>query len=165
MKILFEDFFLYAEINWSKPVIYENARDFCYEIDKEYNFYKITGKYSKYPHRLFYIGKTYYQYINIRLKQKDHKERINTISKNYPRFKVYVSFGAVKFSDYNFNEKRISEKRIDDIESLLIYSNDNDYLQNRSKVFSLNVKNQYKIINKGYSSPLYREIAYGIFYK
>ena len=159
MKILFEYVCWDAEINWSRPVLYTNAKDSWYEYDRYY-FYKITGKYSKYPPRLFYIGKTFSQSVKTRLNQKDHINRYKTIRKNYPRFEFYVNFGSIKLA-YG----KLTQKRIDEIESLLIYSDDSEYLQNKTKIMSLNVKEQYIIKNKGYSAPLHREIAYGMFFR
>ena len=160
MKILYEDLVWSAEINWSRPIQYNNVKNFEYEMDEIAYFYKITGKFSHYKHKLFYIGKTYTQTVKIRLNQKDHLKRYEDIKINYPRFKLFVSFGEVTLSD----GKR-TRNRIDEIESLLIYAHDLVTMQNKSKIWSLSVNEQYRIINRGYFAPMHKEIAYGMFYK
>ena len=158
MNLTFENLCWSAEIYWSRPLLYDKARDFHYEANDISNIYKITGKYSKFNHKMLYIGKTYAQSVCIRLNQKDHIIRYENIREQYPRFKIYVSFGSI-----HLKYGKLTRKRIDEIESLLIYAHEFDDIQNKNKLFSLNVKDQYKIINKGYAYPLNKEIAYGIF--
>lgn len=160
LKILYEDLCWAAEIHWSRPILYDNAKDFYYEANEISNLYKITGKYSKFKHKLFYSGKTYAQSVRIRLNQKDHIDRHEIIKGKYPRFRLYVSFGAITLT-YG----KLTRMRINEIGALLIYAHDFEDLQNKNKLFSLNVNEQYTIINKGYSFPLHKEIAYGIFVK
>lgn len=160
MKILYNELCWSAKIYWSRPIIYDNAKNFYYEANDISNLYKITGKYSKNKHTLFYVGKTYAQSVSIRLNQKDHVNRYEIIKERYPRFKLYVSFGSITLI-YG----KLTRKRINEIESLLIYAHDFKNLQNKSKLFSLNVNEQYKIANIGYSFPLHKEITYGIFVK
>ncbi|OQX96503.1 hypothetical protein B6I21_00820 [candidate division KSB1 bacterium 4572_119] len=160
MEKLYPDTFWNVSINWTKPKLYENILEKYSEYDDYSYFYKITGQYSTKEHKLYYIGKAYYQTVSMRLSQKDHQKRFNKLSKDYPKHKLYVSFGIVKLANGH-----ITEKRIDQIESLLIYSHDFDHLLNKQKLNELKVTEPYIILNSGYRTPLYKEIHFGIFAK
>ena len=148
-------------IKWSKPIIRE---EFIEEgsIDDEYaQLYMIIGKYGK-KSNLFYIGKTD-GCVSDRLIQSDHLEKLNKWKENH-RQKFYVSLGTAKILEGN-----ITQNVINNIETLLIYSHsneDNKFIKNIKNRYSYNIKNnQYRIINKGYRKPLYREVILGIFFK
>ena len=69
--------------------------------------------------RLLYIGQTYQQSVSTRLQQPDHQRRYAAFVKNYPRHRFSVSHGIVSVID-----GRLTKRRVDDIERLLIYAND-----------------------------------------
>ncbi len=150
------------KIKWSKPIKYEKFLEDDSNDEQYVYLYIIIGKYSENPYELFYIGKSYYSFVSDRLKNKDHKERYVEIKKKCPGYKLFISLGFIKLSD----RKKITDKLIDEIESILIYANDNEYIFNKNKLYSYNVDNEYKITNKGFKHiPLYKKIYNGIFVK
>ncbi len=101
MKKLYPEIFWEVDINWSKPHLYENFLLNGSEYDESAFIYKITGRYSGKAHKLFYIGKTYHQYIITRLNQEDHKKHFKKLSKEYPKHKLYVSLGIIEMEEGN----------------------------------------------------------------
>ncbi len=160
MNKLYPEIFWEVDINWTKPYLYENFLMTGSEYDESAYIYKITGRYSGKAHKLFYIGKTYYQYVITRISQEDHKKRYKKLLKDYQKHKLYVSLGIIEMKNGN-----ITERRIDQIESLLIYSHDFKHLLNKQKLNELNVTEPYKIVNSGYRAPLFKEINFGIYAK
>ena len=158
MKLLYSDYCWTAQIYWSKLFNYDRFLINC-GINEDFTFsYIIFGQYSKFSRRIFYIGKTYDQYIHTRISQKEHKIRIQTLRSKHPKFKFYICIGKLEIIN-----GKISRKRIDQIESLLIFSSDSDYLINKNKVFSLRLKDHYKVVNHGYHKPLPKQIILGLF--
>ena len=158
MKLLYKDYCWDAEIYWSKPYDYVNFSNGHIVNEESAYFYIIFGQYSKFSRKIFYIGKTYDQYIQDRIIQKDHKDRIQKLQLIYPRFKFYLSIGKIKVLN-----GKITRKRIDQIESLLIFSCNSNYLKNKNKIFSLRLNDHYKIINHGYYKPLPNKLVLGLF--
>ncbi len=162
MKCVSIAYFKEIEIKWSKPIKYEEFLEDGLDGEQYVYLYMIIGKYSENPYKLFYIGKTYSNIVFYRLKNKDHKERYAKIKKNFPRHELFISLGFIKLSD----GKNITKKLIDEIESILIYTNYNKYIFNKNKIYSYKIDNEYKITNKGFKYiPLYKKINYGIFVK
>jgi hypothetical protein len=157
MKYLFQEYSWIATVNWSRPVLYQNAKIDYYDAEEYANLYKITGKYSSYDPKLFYIGKTFRQYVTDRLNQPDHVTRYNELTAKYPKHILYVSFGTIQL-EYG----KLIQTRVDEIETLLIYSHWRKELINKRKIGLLTVEEQYIIYNRGYSMPLHKEIKYGI---
>lgn len=157
---LYPEEFKKVTINWSRPMLRENFLKKGAPHDETAQLYMIIGKYNT-QFNLFYIGKTN-GYISDRLSQNDHLERYNKWKKDHPRNRIHVSLGTIELSDGKMTKKSIS-----DIETLLIYSHFNDdhnYMANKKQICSYNMKNdQYRIVNKGYNKPLYKEILIGIF--
>lgn len=160
MNILFEDGFWKVTVTWSKPMLYENIIEQGSPHDESAHLYMILGKYQNNSHKVFYIGKTYDQVVSDRLTQSDHKLRYKKVKDEYPRHQLYVSHGIVEIED----GKRTS-KRIDEIESILIYSMPTDHSYNEKNYFSHGVTGQYLIKNKGYKSNLQNTIGLGVFTK
>lgn len=160
MKILFEDGFWKVTITWSKPMLYENLIEQGSQHDENAHLYMISGKHQNNKHKVYYIGKTYDQCVSDRLTQSDHKLRYKNIKKDYPRHTLYVSHGIVEIKD----GKRTS-KRIDEIESILIYSMPAEHSFNEKNYFSHGVTGQYLINNKGHKSSLPNTIGLGVFTK
>lgn len=158
MNPVFEDDFWEVDINWSKPVSYKSARDNGSDHDKTANLYMITIRYADHDHKPVYIGKTYRQNIQTRLKQKDHQVRYAAIIKNHPKHQVYVRYGTVTVQGGN-----VTEKRIKDIESVLIYCYENDHSQNIKSIYTHGVTDSYQIISSGHRSELPKCLAFGFF--
>ncbi|HHI30426.1 MAG TPA: hypothetical protein ENL17_01775 [Candidatus Methanoperedenaceae archaeon] len=175
----FPGMFKDIEIEWSKPMIYDEFMKKHPSHDKNSCFYMLTGKYSDYPYKLFYIGRTYnnssripnqrdeeivYDQIFRRLRQPDHKKRYEQLKKEYPHHTLYVGVGTVYY------DKDITPELIDKIETILIFSHfdyeKNRYMLNKKKVYSYYFGNdQFCVTNRRHRGPLYKEISHGIFVK
>jgi len=167
-----------AMIVWSEPISYDDFAsgiiDFPesdpYEIacslefenfrvsqpigDRGPNFYMILGQWGD-KKKLFYIGKTTkptYKRIN----DIDHVKKRRMMHANHPRHKLLISNGHFFMGDWANKTKR----RIDEIESLLIYTNSPKY--NDKKKWTNNVGSDFFIKNGGDYKPLYEEIFYGL---
>ena len=167
-----------VSIVWSEPISYDNfangIKDFeeidPYEIankdnndfhvtlptsDKGPNFYMILGKWGNKQYKLFYIGKTEVPLLK-RANAPDHVERRSNMHKEYKKHKLFISKGHFLMGDWRNKTK----KRIDEIESLLIYVHEPVY--NKNKVIKNNVTSDYWIKNCGFYEPLYSEMYYGL---
>jgi len=160
MKPLYPDEYWEVEVNWSKPSAYENIRDNGHELDEYAYLYLITARYSSNAPKSLYVGKTYQQSVSKRLKQKDHRARYAAFTKHYSKHDFYISFGEVSLSYGN-----ITEKRIDDIERILIYVNDPEHAQNVQNICEHGVKGSYAITNAGYRASFPKEVMLGVFTK
>jgi len=157
MKFLFEDDSWIASINWSKPVEYLKVKKFGSRYDGSPKLYKITGQYLNNPPKLLYVGKTYKQSVSRRLNQQDHIKRYDEIKDEHPKHKILISLGNIIVENGILNSKRV-----DEIESILIYTHDSDFIFNDKKLNYLPMKEQYVVRNTGYSAPFYKEIKFGI---
>lgn len=121
-------------------MIYENLVADGSIHDENAHLYMISGKYLNNKSKVFYIGKTYKQIVSNRLTQSDHQSRYDDMTSDYPRHKLYVSHGIVKI-----NKGKRTAKRIDEIESILIYSMPTEHSFNVQNYFSHGVTSQYLI--------------------
>ena len=158
MKLLYEEDSWLVSINWSKPMIYENLIENGSYNDDDAHLYMITGKYLNNTPKLFYIGKTYNQYVTQRLTQVDHKNRYDQLCDDYPKHTLFVSHGTIEIEEGKRTKKRVAE-----IERILIYSMNSDHTINQKNLFSHGVTAQYLITNKGYKSHLPSTIGIGVF--
>ena len=95
-------------INWTGPYPINNAQKKMEALGfGVYAIYKMTGKKAE----LLYIGETYRQSFGVRLQQHKHKWLDPTNGR------MVIHFGTVQLP----SGKRISDKRIFDIEKLLIH--------------------------------------------
>ena len=120
----------------------------------------ISVRFSDKPHKAVYIGKTYKQSIKTRLKQPDHRSRYAGIVTNYPKHKAFVRYGNVKIHGRNPTEKRLG-----DIENILIYCYDNDHSRNIKSIYSHGVTDSYQIISSGSRCELPACLSFGFFSK
>ena len=60
------------------------------------------------------------------------------------------------------DEGRLTQKRVDDIERILIYASSLDHTENRNNIWSHKVSDAYRITNTGSRSSLPRTIFLGI---
>lgn len=161
LKPAFKDEFQYVNINWSELIEYEKFTEDRYIHETDYTmFYCILGQYSDFSFKVFYIGKVYKQYIRDRIRQPDHKRRYNKIKKFYPKHQLYITVGTIQLR----GKSKITSFKIDQIESILIYSHWNEAMINEKNIFNYNVKNPYIIINDTPKElPLHKEIHLGVF--
>ncbi len=158
MKLLYEEDSLLVTIKWSKPIIYENLIENGSYNDDSAHLYMITGKYLNNSPKLYYVGKTYDQYVSHRLTQVDHKNRYDELYNKYPKHKLFVSHGTIEIEGGNR-----TRKRVDEIERILIYSMNSDHTINKKNLYSHGVTEQYLVSNKGYKSHLPSTIGIGVF--
>ena len=158
MKPVYDDDFWEVKIHWSKPITYQAAKVHGSVYDDGANLYMISVRFSDKNHKLVYIGKTYKQNVQTRLKQPDHTKRHAEIVKNYPKHVVFVRYGKIKVVG-----GRVTEKRISDIENILIYCSDNGHSHNIKSIYSHGVTDSYEIANSGSRCALPRYLAFGFF--
>lgn len=158
MKKLYPGDFCEVEINWSELLDRNEVIDNGCHHDKDSSLYAIVGKYSSSEPKLLYIGKAFEQDVSKRLNQGDHKVKYNKIREQYPRHRIYVSYGKVSIP----NGKR-TRNRIDDLEKILIYSCCAEHSINRKNFLSHGVSSQYLIRNESSFSFFPKKLALGIF--
>lgn len=158
MKPVFDDDFWKVTVRWSKPISYQTAKDRGSIHDLTANLYMISVRFSDKAHKPIYIGKTYEQDIQTRLKQPDHRSRYAAIVKHHPKHKVFVRYGTVSMAG-----AKVTRKRIKDIENILIYCYDNDYSHNIKSIYTHGVTDSYQILNSGSKCALPKCLAFGFF--
>jgi len=157
-EIAFPDDVVPVKIKWSRS--YDVDKVLSGEIQEDFDayFYKITGHYSQYV-KLFYIGKVFKQTISQRLSQPDHRTRQKKLGNNYPRHKIKIGLGIPEIA-------RKTKEIIDDIESILIYSNWNENVGNAKKIYKCDIgKSQLLITNTGFYRPLHKISCKAVFVK
>jgi hypothetical protein len=152
------DQFWDVHIYWQRPIAYKRIIEDGCQHDQDANLYHILGRFSTHPFKSLYVGRTYNQCVSTRLCQKDHRSRYAAFIKNYPRHTFWVSCGVVEI----VNGKR-TKKRINDIETILINTNDSDHAFNIANVYGHGVKGSYSIENHGYRCGLPRRLHLGLF--
>lgn len=147
-----------VRVKWTRPIDYDhliaNGNPHEYKAD----LYMITARFSTAARKIAYIGKAYHQGVVERLKQPDHKKRLADIRKRFKKHRIQVSCGIVEIKEANR-----TANRIDDIESLLIFSSELRHSVNLCKIWSHGVSVSYDMLNLGYRSGLPRRIRFGIF--
>jgi hypothetical protein len=147
-----------VHVDWKKPVKYKVILEAGCNHDDSAHLYRILSRYSVYPFKSLYIGHTYNQCISVRLGQPDHKKRYADFQVAYPKHSFWVSCGIVTME----NGKK-TKKRIKDIETILIYTNQSEHSHNVSNVYKHGVTGSYHIENHGYRCGLPRELHLGFF--
>lgn len=160
MKPLYEDDSWDIEIQWSRPRQYELVVAEGVDYDATADLYMISARFSSRKPKSLYIGKAWRQEVSYRLSQEDHKKRYAAYIKNYPHHSLYVSHGTVTV--YNGN---LTEKRLSDIEKILIYSNDSEHASNLKSIYTHGVTGSYRLENLGSRCSLPKAIHLGIFVK
>jgi len=147
-----------VEIEWTRPALYENAREYADNADAW--LYMILGSFGSSERRIFYIGKTVNQYVKDRLSQPDHLRRYARLKRDHPRHRLLVSLGILRVKNGN-----ITNARVDQIETMLIYTAGcrEPHIMNKKKIWVLRTEEPYFIKNSGYRRPLPKEIHHGIF--
>jgi hypothetical protein len=158
LKPLFENNFWEVQIQWTRPRAYERVRGEGSEHDNSACLYYICAQFSTGKPKVLYIGQTYQQAVSTRLQQPDHQSRYAAFVRNYPRHRFSVSHGIVSVVD-----GRLTKRRVDDIERLLIYANDPEHAHNVQHIYQHGVRESYFITNTGYRSGLPRSLQLGVF--
>lgn len=159
MEPLYPDEHWLVEINWSRPTLYERLlEDGGSPHDDGAYLYLISARFSGNAPKALYIGQTYSQWVTKRLTQRDHKRRYETFAEEYPRHSLFVSHGYV-----TVHGGKLTAKRLDDIESILIYTNDPTHAHNVKNFYRHGVASPYFIENKGSRCTLPKTIALGVF--
>ena len=146
------------EIEWKRPKKYKRVIEEGSVHDDSANLYLISARYGSANTKAIYIGKTWAQWVSKRLTQLDHKKRYAAFVKNYPRHAFYVSHGIVVI-----NDGRLTKKRLDDIERILVYTNEPDHAHNVRNFYEHGVTGSYEIYNRGSRCTLPKFIALGVF--
>jgi hypothetical protein len=94
-----------VEVEWHGPYSVDTALKYFHEYE-DYGLYMITRKWGKYPEKVLYVGLTYLQDFSTRLSQ--HKWWLS------------ITRGTIKIRVGYLIENRASEKRLKDVENLLI---------------------------------------------
>jgi hypothetical protein len=157
MKPLPDEYPRSISIEWTRPKLYESVFDDGCDHDDSAHLYMILRRYSRATPKAIYIGKTWHQCVRTRLRQKDHRLRYQRFCESYPRQRFYVSHGIV-----SMDEGRLTQKRVDEIERILIYASSLDHTENRSNIWTHKVSDAYRITNKGSRSSLPQTIFLGI---
>jgi predicted GIY-YIG superfamily endonuclease len=158
VKPLYEDEFWDVSIQWTRPMSYDGLLEHGSEHDEYANFYMILGRFASKSAKILYIGMTYQQWVSKRLSQPDHQKRYATFVNNYKHHRFQVSHGYL-----NMNNGNITEKRVKDIEQILIFSNDSTHAHNVKNIYSHGVTGSYRIENKGYRCSLPKRLSIGLF--
>ncbi|WP_281649201.1 hypothetical protein [Parendozoicomonas sp. Alg238-R29] len=157
MKAIYKNDFWKVSVDWKDPTLYEDVLENGHECCEDSQLYMITAAFGKNKHKILYIGKTT-KSISHRLKQPDHKLRHLKMSGDYSRHKLYITMGKIRVEG-----GKVTPKRIDQIESLLIYSFDDFHKYNGSKINKLNLSEHYEVQNKGEFHALPEKIYLGLF--
>ncbi|MCG8604499.1 hypothetical protein MJD09_05795 [bacterium] len=159
LEPLFEDDFWEVHIKWTNLRAYTRVRDEGSEYDDSAHLYYICAQFSSGAPKVLYIGQTYRQSVSMRLRQPDHKNRYAAFIRNYPRHHFSVSHGIVTVTN-----GRLTKRRIDDTERLLIYANDPEHAYNVKNFYQHGVvTGSYFLINTGHRGSLPLSLRLGVF--
>ena len=158
MEPLHHEEYWNIEIEWSRPKTYERLLDEGSPHDDLAHLYLISARMGTDSPKAIYVGKTYDQWVSKRLSQPDHKRRYAEFIIAYPRHNFYVSHGIVKIQN-----GKLTRKRIDDIERILIYVNEPLHAHNVQNFWQHSVTTPYQIENRGSRCTLPRTIALRVF--
>jgi hypothetical protein len=170
-----EDIKIICEINWTDPYIYDAVLNGGVPENDEAYFYSIVAESkSEKDWYSYYIGMAFEnQYISDRFNAPDHKTRRQELEKKHPNKDFMVCLGTPTFKYFKYSEKdqptktkkgRFHEPLIKNIESLLIYTNHHDDLENKRQFEFFKSNKQFFVKNIGFTEHLMRvEIGYGIF--
>jgi hypothetical protein len=123
------------EVEWYGPYKIDTVVEEFFE-DEDFGLYMITRKWGDYPEKILYIGLTYYQDFSTRLSQHQW-----WLSKERGTIKVRVGY---------LQERRSSEKRLKDVENLLICWHSPEFNEKGLVYYGRDLR----IINSGRRGPL-----------
>jgi hypothetical protein len=152
-----------VKVTWSKLEGYDRLLGSGSSADSDAWLYMILGFHLNSPPKLFYIGMVFEKEVSRRLRESDHRKRRIKIQCDYPRHQLRVSLGKV-----DMESGCRTYKRIDEIETLLIFAHSHSHklhIANKRKLLTHRITEHYTIRNCGYRKPLFREIQFGMFAK
>jgi hypothetical protein len=160
LKAIAPDEAWHVTLNWSRPEHYDDVTSDGSRHDDDGWLYMILGYFGSSHPKIFYIGKVVQSYVSQRLRQPDHRRRYLRLSKEHPRHTFKVTLGSIQLESGN-----ITSRRIDQIETLLIYTTreSSPHMINERKWLTNRVTSPYVINNCGFRHPLPRQINFGIF--
>ena len=126
-----------VEVEWHGPYNIETVLEYFDEYE-DYGLYMVTRKWGEYSEKILYIGLTYRQDFSTRLSQ--HQSWLS------------ITKGTVKVRVGYLIENRSSEKRLKDVENLLICWHRPEYNE-KDLVYR---GRDLRIINSGRRGPLDR---------
>ena len=144
-------------IDWSRPMTHDMLNYGMAKSDEFAYFYSIIGYVNKawWP---YYIGMVYKQSVSERHENPDHKKKLNELKSAFPEITWHLTLGTP-----DIKGKRLTKKLIESVEGLLIYSNWQDEMVNKSKINKFNSDATIEIINTGFSDPFYTKTGFGVF--
>jgi hypothetical protein len=148
-----------VRIDWSIPATHDVLFSGLLAEDDTAFFYAIVALDEKYwwP---YYIGKVFAQNASTRHRAADHIERLNQLRLRHPARLFHLTLGTPHFED-GFGGA--DEGTIDELESLLIYTNQSERMINKQKMAYFASARQSAIENTGFSQHLWRRSASGVF--
>jgi hypothetical protein len=148
-----------ARIEWTIPSTHDVLFSGLLEQDATAYFYAIVSLQRK-TWSTHYIGKVYAQRSSQRHRAVDHVARLKELKARYPDRVFHLTLGTPTFFD---GREHPDEVTIDQIESLLIYSNWSEAMINKRKIDSFTCPRQIVIENVGFNRHLWKRAAYGAF--
>lgn len=153
----------YIEIEWTRPMHYDNLLELDEDKQQYAFFYKIIAQYKDNEPKLLYIGHTYSQYVSGRLYNKDHQRKRLSLQKQFRNHLLKVSLGNLVL------DRKVTTQIVKKVEAMLIYSHANEdypFLNNTKGTWNHNISNEIHITNTGYRRDgMLKEIGVGIFFK
>src|SRR2546421_4976399 len=150
-----------VSISWTRPIPYDKIISDGSPRDADGWLYMILGYHRSSHPKIFYIGQVQQTSVSRRLRAPDHRARYRRLCQDHPRHSFRVSLGAVTVSD-----GRITERRIDHIEHILIYATYNSkphviqrvpHMINKRLWYQSGWPHPYIIRNLKYRTPLPKE--------
>ncbi len=166
-KPVFPDFTWDVEINWSKPVNLEDAREHFCELDQTHTyFYKIVGKRGE-KFKLFYIGISERQRIEDRLNNLDHIEKQERLRLENKGYALMVSTGTYELDEEDRSQKRWNQRNVKMLESVLIFAHsEHERFANKKSRVWFTSKYAFSVRNKGFlRDGMHRHVYYGLFHR
>lgn len=130
-----------VEIEWYGPYKIDTVVEEFHEYE-DFGVYMITRKWGKYAEKILYIGMTY---------RRDFAQRFSEHWRDW----LSEVIGTVKVRVGYLHEKKSSEKRLRDVENLIIYVYEPEYNEIGKSTYS---GRDLIIINSGRRGPLDREV-------
>ncbi|MEG3157671.1 hypothetical protein ACKVMH_07200 [Lysobacter zhanggongensis] len=154
MDLIFDDDHHDVTIKWSRPV--ELTAKGVPEHENEL-LYLITA-HGDGAEKMVYVGQAYSQPVAVRIAQPDHIKKQREWAQRFPGHRFKVRRGLV-----SLKQGKISVKKINSIEAVLIYCFDSEHCMNGKARFRAAISGHYEISNTGFKSGLPRRLGYGFY--
>jgi len=135
-------------LRWYGPFDIDDIYDLDFEVLDDYGFYMFL-----YGNEIVYIGQAYYQFIRDRIKQHLRGDSVwEWIKENYNIEQISIKIATIEY----MGQKRVSKQLFNDIESLLIITQEPPgNIQNTKTYWGRDLK----ITNLGKYKPLPRTLS------